>query len=381
MNYKSLLLTLLMAATMYSQPNIVDVPSRFFGTRTVTVQTPTFYDENEKKTYPLIILLDGEYLMDPFRGTMSYTSFWDDLPQVIIVGVEHDGAEGRQDDVITYKSTGLPQGQGDQFYQFIADELIPFMEKEYRVAPFKVVAGHNITAGFLNFFLYKEKPTFNAYISFSPVMPEQMEVRVPEVLNNIDKKTYYYLATADNDVKNIKKKVDTLNVNIKGIENPNLNYKFEEFKGATHYSLVAMGIPDALYFIFADYQPITSKEYEEEIVTLPSGYVEYLKNKYKIIREDLGINIPIRLNDFKAIEAAIVKNGVYDELEELGKMARDDYPKMIIGEYYIGLSHELKGETRKAIRAYLKGYNYGDIGDYTKDLIIEKAEQLKKLTE
>ncbi|NDI98675.1 alpha/beta hydrolase [Flavobacterium sp. LaA7.5] len=382
MKYKYLLFILLASSCLYPQKTLEDVPSRVFNdTRVVTVVTPTLYEKNENKTYPLLILLDGEYLVDPFEGILSYTSYWDDLPQVIIVGVNHDGAEGREFDTQTYQSTGLPEGQGDQFYQFIANELIPYMEKNYRVAPFKVVAGHNLTAGFLNFFLYREKPVFNAYVSFSPILPVEMDKRVPEVLKEVKQPTYYYMATASGDVKNIKQKIDTLNVNIKAIENPQLKYKFEEFEGASHYSLVALGIPNSLYFIFSEYQPISSKEYEEKIVTLPSGYVDYLKKKYDAIRNDLGIKIPVRLNDFKAIEAAIMKNAAYDELEDLADMARDDYPKMIIGEYYQGLHHEMKGETRKAIRAYLKGYNYTDIGDYTKDLIIEKAEVLKNLVE
>ncbi len=382
MKFKYLLFTLLVSFQLYPQKILEDVPSRVFNdTKVVTVVTPTLYEKNEKKSYPLLILLDGEYLVDPYEGIMSYTSYWDDLPQVIIVGVNHDGAEGREFDTQTYKSTGLPEGQGDQFYQFIANELIPYMEKNYRVAPFKVVAGHDLTAGFLNFFLYREKPVFNAYISFSPILPFEMEKRVPQALKDVEKSTYYYMATASDDVKKIKQKVDTLNVNIKAVENPNLKYKFEEFEGASHYSLVALGIPNSLYFIFSEYQPISSREYEEKIVTLPSGYVDYLKKKYDAIRNDLGIKIPVRLNDFKAIEAAIMKNAAYDELEDLADMARDDYPKMIIGEYYQGLHHEMKGETRKAIRSYLKGYNYADIGDYTKDLIIEKAETLKHLVE
>ena len=382
MKFKCLLFILLVSFSLYPQKTLEDVPSKVFNdTKVVTVVTPTFYEKNEEKSYPLLILLDGEYLVDPFEGIMSYTSYWDDLPQVIIVGVNHDGAEGREFDTQTYKSTGLPEGQGDQFYQFIANELIPYMEKNYRVAPFKVVAGHDLTAGFLNFFLYREKPVFNAYISFSPILPFEMEKRVPQALKDVEKSTYYYMATASDDVKKIKQKVDTLNVNIKAIENPNLKYKFEEFEGASHYSLVALGIPNSLYFIFSEYQPISSREYQEKIVTLPSGYVDYLKKKYDAIRNDLGIKIPVRLNDFKAIEAAIMKNAAYDELEDLADMARDDYPKMIIGEYYQGMHHEMKGETRKAIRAYLKGYNYADIGDYTKDLIIEKAETLKHLVE
>lgn len=370
-----------MASAVPAQVIPEDVPSRFFGNRPVNVVLPPFYDQDVKRSYPLLVLLDGEYLLDPFSGTISYTTYWDDLPPVIIVGVNHEGAEGRKLDTDVYQTTGLPQGQGDQFYQFIANELIPYMEKNYRVAPFRVVAGHNVTAGFLNFFLYKEKPVFNAYIAFSPILSTDMETRVAEAIKTTQKPLYYYLATASGDVKSIKEKIGKLNENLKATENENLKYKFEEFAGASHYSLVVMGIPDALYFIFSAYQPISSLEYEEKIVTLPGGYVEYLRKKYDAIKNDLGIKIPVRLNDFKAIEAAIMKNAAYDELEELADMAREDYPKMIIGEYYQGLHHEMKGETRKAVRAYLKAYNYEPIGDYTKDVIIEKAETLKKLTE
>jgi hypothetical protein len=42
-------------------------------------------------------------------------------------------------------------------------------------------------------------------------------------------------------------------------------------------------------------------------VTLQSGYVDYLINKYDLISNKLGLKIPVRLNDFKAIEAAILK--------------------------------------------------------------------------
>lgn len=382
MTHKYLLWILLVFSSLYAQKERIDVPSRIFNdTRIVTVVTPPDYDEEEKKKYPLVVLLDGEYLTDPFAGILSYTNYWDDLPQAIIVGVEHNGYEGRCQDTDVYQSSGLPQGQGEMFYRFVAEELLSYMEKNYNVAPFKVVAGHNLTAGFLNFFLYREKPIFNGYISFSPQMPIEMENRVAQVLSEVEKTTYYYMATASGDVAKIKDKIIALNENLKTIENPKLKYKFEEFEGASHYSLVGMGIPKALYFIFSAYQPISSQEYEEKIVTLPSGYVEYLKNKYETIEEDLGVKVPVRITDFKAIEAAIMKNAMYDELDELAEVARDSYPKAIIGEYYQGLHYEMKGETRRAAKAYLKGYNYEEIADYTKDLIVEKAESLKKLTE
>ena len=55
--------------------------------RLVTIKLPTSYELNKDKKYPLLIVLDGDYLFDPFAGVISYTSYWDDLPEVIIVGI------------------------------------------------------------------------------------------------------------------------------------------------------------------------------------------------------------------------------------------------------------------------------------------------------
>jgi hypothetical protein len=40
----------------------------------------------------------------------------------------------------------------------LSEELLPYLNKKYRVAPFKMIAGHDTTAGFLNFYLLKENP-------------------------------------------------------------------------------------------------------------------------------------------------------------------------------------------------------------------------------
>jgi hypothetical protein len=55
------------------------------------------------------------------------------------------------------------------------------------------------------------------------------------------------------------------------------------------------------------YKPISSAEFSDKIVILPSGYVDYLVDRYAALNNSLGLKIPIRVNDFKAIEAAILK--------------------------------------------------------------------------
>ena len=85
----------------------------------------------------------------------------------------------RDDDTEYDKESGMPYGKGAAFFEFISQELIPYMQESYNIAPFKAIAGHDITAGFINSFLYKDKPVFNAYIALSPRMPEKMEATLP----------------------------------------------------------------------------------------------------------------------------------------------------------------------------------------------------------
>ena len=345
-------------------------------TRELSIKLPASYEKNKNKKYPLLLLLDGDYLTDPFDGVTSYTSYWDDLPEVIIVGISQNKNNERETDCSTSPDTGLPAESGEKFFDFIGMEVLPYIEKNYRVAPFKIIAGHDVTAGFTNFFLYKDNPVFNAYINFSPVLATEMETRIAARLTAMEKPIFYYLATADGDVARLKKAIKTLDENIKGVTNPMLRYRFDEFAGNTHYSLVPNAIPSALYHIFSSYQPITSAEYQK-LAAQKEGYVKYLEDKYDMIENELGVKMTIRLNDFKAIEAAILKNGAFHELRDLAELAKKNYPKTIIGEYYEAMFLENTGELKKAIKVYNNSYNFEEIGGITHDFMIQKAEELK----
>src|SRR5690606_38327486 len=110
------------------------------------------------------------------------------------------------------------------FFEFIGSEVIPFIETTYRTGKFKVAIGHGETANFINYYLLKEKPIFQAYIALSPELAPKMISYLPERLSKIPTKTFYYLATTHNDTESIKKKAEALNTDIKAIDNKNLLY-------------------------------------------------------------------------------------------------------------------------------------------------------------
>lgn len=375
------LVVLLFSASMFSQTTTVDhfQSIKLNAKRDIKVKLPASYDANPEKKYPLILVLDSEFLFAPFEGNLSYGNYWDDMPEVILVGVAQNKQDERYDDSNFDGATGLPTGKGGAFFEFIGSELLPHLDKKYRIAPFKVIAGLDVTAGFLNAFLYKELPIFNGYISLSPELARGAEDRIPQRLAAMTEPVFYYHTTSDGDLKRFQTQIKALDQNMQNVKNPLVNYKFEEFKGASHYSLATRGIPSALYQIFSIYQPISKVEFQEKIAVLPYDHVKYLTDKYDVIEKSLGIKMKVRLNDFKAIEAAVLKNEAYEGFEQLAQISGQQYEKSMLYDYHMGMFWEKKGEIKKAVKFYQNAFVKEPIGDLTKDMMMNKAEDLKRL--
>ncbi len=344
--------------------------------REITIGLPASYKTNPGKKYPLLVLLDGEYLFEPFSGALAYGAYWDDIPEMLVVGISQNKGYDREADSKFDPQTGLPEGKGEKFFEFVG-EVVTAMEKSYRIAPFRIIAGHDVTAGFLNYYLYKDQPLFTAYISMSPELPPGMEEQIPERLARIEQPIFYYHSTADGDIKKMQKRIQALDTEAKKIKKPTLNYRFDEFKGASHYSLVLHSIPNALYQFFQVYQPISTNEFNEKIAPLTGGYVDYLTAKYDALEKVLGMKMQIRYNDFKAIEAAIMKNKAYAEFDKLSELARKNYPKSMLSDYHMAMMYEKTGDNKRAVKAYQNAFQKEEIGDLTKDMMLGRADDLK----
>ncbi|OCB75364.1 alpha/beta hydrolase-fold protein [Flavobacterium crassostreae] len=373
---KHLLVLLFFSLSVYSQKNTEAFASTSLNeTREISITLPPNYQTNTSKEYPLLVLLDGEYLYDPFYGAISYGTYWDDLPETIIVAIKQGNSDQREKDCGFNPMDGLPTARATAFFNFINYELLPYIDKKYRTAPFRIIAGHDTTAGFLNAFLYKESPIFNAYIALSPELAPETENYVVDKLKNLKQPLFYYQALASGDVNRIKDPVIRLDEKLKKIDSPQLNYKLDQFT-ASHYAVVLYAIPNALYHIFDVYKPISSVEFSEKIVTLEQGYTDYLVTKYDVITNKLGLKVPVRVNDFKAIEAAILKNKAYGELDQLSQIADKNYPKAMLARYELGLMYEKMGELKKAAKKYQSASQLDPIGGLTKDMMINKYYDL-----
>ena len=350
--------------------------SKLGESRELKIQLPRGYNTNEDKDYPLFIVFDGDYLFEAVAGNVDYYSYWEDMPESIIVGVNQ--VDKRFDDCMYSEQNSLPIETGAKFFEFIGMELIPYIEKTYRTTRFKVAVGHGETANFINYFLLKPLPLFQGYIAVSPELAPNMIDYLPERLNKLESKLFYYLANTKNDPGSIKKMTDALNKDISAIENENLFYNFDSFEKPSHYSAPLHGLPNAIETIFKVFQPISKKEYKETILELEMSPVDYLAEKYQTINDLFGIKKQVLINDFKAISAAIEKNEQFEYYEGLSKIARNEYPKTLLGSYYLARFYEETGEPKKAMRIYQSAYTLKEIGGITKDLVLEKADLIKE---
>ncbi len=343
--------------------------------RRLKIQLPRNYDKNVNKKYPIVLVLDADYLFEPVAGNVDYFSYWEDMPESIVVGVMQ--GDSRYFDGAYDETTYFPDDKGAKFFEFIGLELIPYIDKKYRTAKFIIGVGHDFTANFLNYYLFKEPPLLNGYINLSPDLAPMMDERLVSRIPQIKEKIFYYLATGTDDIKGLMEASESLNAQLSGINSKTFSYYFDNFEGATHYSLGARGIPNALEKIFSVYRPISKKEYSEVVLKLKTPVSQYLLDKYKVIEDLFGITNNIRVNDFIAAATASENLKQWESLREIATLAKKQYPETVLGDYYLGRFYEETGEAKKAMKIYQAAFDKEEVDFITIDKLLDRADKIK----
>ncbi|PHS02625.1 MAG: esterase [Leeuwenhoekiella sp.] len=365
---------LFLAFSSQAQVLYESVPSNSLSEpRNIKIQLPRNYETNQDKSYPVIVVMDGDYLFEPVAGSVDYYSYWEDMPQAIVVGIMQPD---RMSDTYYSDENFLPAETGAAFFEFVGMDLFPWLNKKYRLAPFNVVVGHDVTAAFSNYYLMKSPPLFSAYISLSPDLAPEMTNRLLPVFQNTENQLFYYQATGSEDIESLRESTLAFDQELKAIDNDRFHYYFDDFENASHYSLAGRAIPNALEKVFSVYRPISKKEFNDILLKSDSPY-DYLVSKYETIENLFGLKDQIRINDFIAVAAALDKKADWEGFENLGKLARKEYPETILGAYYLGRALEGQGEPKKALRTYEGALVLKDVANINKDLLMMRAQRIK----
>ena len=372
----TMLLALILPLVSWSQILHETVNSQKLGEqREIKIQLPRNYEQNSEKRYPVVVVLDGDYLFEPVAGMVDYYSYWKDIPEMIVVGINQDGI--RMEDT-SYGENSLPVDKGAKFFEFIGMELLASLDQNYRTANFRMIVGHDFTANFINYYLLKQESIFKGYINLSPDLAPEVANWVTDALESSESKKWFYLATSNEDIPALKSGIASFDNQLKGINNKLVSYKFEEFTGESHYSLVGKAIPSAISSMFDIYRPISTKDYNEILLQTSISPTQYLTEKYESIEELYGLKRQISINDFMAVHNAIEKTRNWEAYKDLYKLAFDHYPGTMLGTFFEARHEEETGNPKKAMRMYQNAYGQKSIAFLDADYMLEKADAIKK---
>ena len=348
--------------------------SKLNAVRQLKIKLPKDYDPSSEIKYPIIIVFDGDYLFEPISGQVDFQTYFDDMPSSIIVGVVQ-GSERRYDGYCD-EVTGLPKESGLRFHDFVAEELIPYLDNKYNTSKFRVAVGHDLMGNFINSYLFKEDPLFNAYVCISPDLSGTVRDYLGKRLEFFKDDIFYYMATSDKDLPYIREAVLNANSQISEVKNQYLTYYFDDFKNDTHYTLVNSAIAKSFDKIFELYKPLREKELEEKVLTYEGTLDKYLVDRYDRIEELFGIKKPITEEEFEKVVKVAEQRNDLESLEKIGKLAKKLNPESLLGTYYLAQYSEKVGKTKKAKKLYESALTLNDVSHIDREFIFSKIDEL-----
>jgi len=149
--------------------------------RTVLVRTPAGYDPN-KERYPVLYMTDGNAHMAHTASTIEFLARNGRMSELIVVAITNTDRtrDLTPTRVANSNQEGGPQfptsGGADKFLKFIETELIPEIEKRYRVQPYRVLAGHSLGGLFAIHAMVSRPEVFSSYVAVSPSLQWDDEV-------------------------------------------------------------------------------------------------------------------------------------------------------------------------------------------------------------
>ncbi len=231
----------------------------------IYVKLPKYYDQEINKSYPVVYLLDGDIAFPMAWSVVRYLQYGKYVPDVIIVGIGYGGLlyssklSKRERDYSISEFEGLTgTGGADNFLNFIREELIPYLETEYRMDPNNfTLSGHSLGGLFTLYTLFSESYLFSNYIANSPYVSNDLEkLLLLEEENNSQiedancKLFISYGSNEDREKYIVPKTINNI-VNLLQQRGPDyINLKFRIFEEGVHFSTPAEAMTYGLLHTF-----------------------------------------------------------------------------------------------------------------------------------
>lgn len=264
---------------MSSSPQPVSLPNTHLQTLQssitghdyqISVGLPASYSTSTEKSYPVLYILDGNWLFPMALSIvrmMYFTPEISDISEIIIVGIGYptddladqmafrsrDYSPSANLENVNEAREAFPwteiddhSGQALEFLQFLTTDLFPFIDTNYRTNP-NIRIGHGDSLGglFMLYTLFHQPDTFHRYLIVSPSIwwdeKVTLQYEADYAENHDDLSAQVFLAGGDLELA-ILTDVAQLVMTLQSRDYRSLDLQYAVLTNETHLSIMAHGM-------------------------------------------------------------------------------------------------------------------------------------------
>ncbi|HCT30266.1 MAG TPA: hypothetical protein DIW31_05930 [Bacteroidales bacterium] len=226
--------------------------------RKIVVHLPLNYAKEPNKRYPVMFVLDAGKLDFDISDRLFTLSSSDITPESIVVGILNNKGKRETDLTPPFMQTETgdttsPFGKADNFLKFIKDELIPFVDNNYRTTNYRTISGHSRAGLFVLYTLIEQPSLFNARFCYSTPAWRFDNIIIRQLESSVQKQkyleeSYLFFSAGVNENPNIIASFHELNEMLKKIDPKHLEYNSYLTPLADHQSNPVFSTSKALVY-------------------------------------------------------------------------------------------------------------------------------------
>lgn len=345
--------------------------------RTIWVQVPesAYAKTNHPNTYPVVYVLDGGVHFLSVCSVINQLSPGS-VPEMIVVGIAN--SENRTRDLSPTKvkeARGSSEwvkesGGGERFTDFIAQELIPYIDNKYPTASNKTFVGHSFGGLLVVNTLINRPELFNNYIAIDPSLWWDNEVLTREIADKLSSEKHknktLFLSIANPLPSDTEKDINVLikdnSMNTEGLRaihrfsktvsestNSSLNFNYNYYENEDHGTIPLISTYDGMRFLFSWYK-MSGKLVD--IILNPNSTAEELtkgfNTRFEMLSNHLGYQVYPEEEMLNNLGHMFMSDSPKKSLEFL-KMAIKYYPKNANGYDSMSDYYESQNDIQNAI--------------------------------
>jgi predicted alpha/beta superfamily hydrolase len=344
--------------------------------RSIWVHLPSGYN-SITKTYPVLYLLDGEGNFNYVSELVDYLAAYDRnrIPELIVIGIHNVdrirdftpiqsllSLNGKMDSVKMAEVDG-----GLRFLQFIKNELVPYIDQNYRTQPYRILAAHSLGGLFGLYAMGKSPQLFQSTILMSPAINEGNSQLLNDFASFLKEhpnlKGKLFMSLGNENMQAINPIVRQL----KTTAPKSFDWIFRPYEDDDHFSVTYKSMFDGLKFIYKNW-------YVSNYSDIKMTYKD-IKLHFTKLSDEFGYVIKPTEDFVNNCGYKQLQSGNTDMAIEIFKQNIENYPNSFNVYDSMGEAFIAKGEKKLAIENYEKSISLNPNNEDGKKIL----KQLKNL--